>query len=90
MINFDGFLETLRRILLDLGYEWKTTEDNRQTLVEKHDVQFLHYKYLKLLKKYREEGRNIVYTDESYIHTTHVQNKSWGTQQGTVAKKKKF
>lgn len=32
-INFDGCMETLRRIILDLGYEWKTTEDNRQALV---------------------------------------------------------
>lgn len=38
----------------------------------------LRFKYLKHIKAFRNEGRPIiVYTDESYIHTNHVQKKSW-------------
>ncbi|GBP93354.1 hypothetical protein EVAR_85165_1 [Eumeta japonica] len=86
-INYKGCIETLRRLLFDLGYEWINTDDNRRMLSEKHDIQMLRYKYLKQLRKYREEGRNIVYTDESYIHTTHVQNKSWANENGSIAQK---
>ncbi|CAG4982209.1 unnamed protein product [Colias eurytheme] len=76
-IGFDGCIETLRTILQKSGFEWSTTDDNRKILVEKHDIQMLRFKYLNQLKKYRDEGRYIVYTDESYVHTTHVQNKCW-------------
>lgn len=30
-----------------------------------------------VLIKYRNEGRNIIYTDETYIHSSHVRDKGW-------------
>ena len=29
------------------------------------------------MREYRNEGRNIIYTDETYIHSSHVQDKGW-------------
>jgi hypothetical protein len=33
--------------------------------------------FLRKLKRYKEEGRNIVYTDETYLHSSHTVPKSW-------------
>ncbi|KAJ8728903.1 hypothetical protein PYW07_006599 [Mythimna separata] len=33
--------------------------------------------YLKAIKKYRDEGRPIVFTDESYVHSSHTKGKTW-------------
>lgn len=89
-IGFDGCVETLRSILRSNGYEWSTTDDNRKILIEKHDIQMLRFKYLKQLQKYRDEGRYIVFTDETYVHTTHVQNKCWKNVKETSPLQKKL
>ncbi|XP_045781508.1 uncharacterized protein LOC123878358 isoform X2 [Maniola jurtina] len=74
-IGFDGCIETLRTILKLSGYEWSKIDDNRKALTEKHDIQMLRFQYLRRLKKYRDEGRYIVFTGESFVHTTHMQKK---------------
>ncbi|XP_045450769.1 uncharacterized protein LOC123659609 isoform X1 [Melitaea cinxia] len=50
----------------------------------------LRFQYLKQLKKYRDEGRHIVFTDETYIHTTHVQNMCWKQVPGVSPLQKKL
>lgn len=32
------------------------------------------------MRRFRSEGRPIVYIDESYIHSTHMQSKSWADE----------
>lgn len=73
-IRFDGCIGTLLTIYKESSYEWSKIDENRNDLIEKHDIQLLCFQYLKQLKKYRDEGRYLVFTDETYIHTTHVQN----------------
>ncbi|CAG4965576.1 unnamed protein product [Parnassius apollo] len=89
-IGFNGCIETLRIILKESGYEWSKIDDNRKALVEKHDIQMLRFQYLRQLKKYRDEGRYIIYTDESYVHTTHLQNMCWKPVKGVSAVQKKL
>ncbi|CAG5036700.1 unnamed protein product [Parnassius apollo] len=89
-IGFNGCIETLRIILKESGYEWSKIDDNRKALVEKHDIQMLRFQYLRQLKKYRDVGRYIVYTDESYVHTTHLQNMCWKPVKGVSAVQKKL
>lgn len=76
-IGFDGCLATLRKLLKKLGYKWRKTDNNRKVLVERHDIQMWRLKYLKKVTEYRSQGRPIVYTDESYVLTTHVRNNTW-------------
>ena len=45
--------------------------------MERQDVVLARIKYLRQIKKYREEGRPIIYTDETYIHTSHASQKAW-------------
>lgn len=59
-------------------------KDNRQVIIERHDIRLLRTAYLRSMKAYREEGRHIVYTDETYLHSTHTSAKEWsdGSCQG--------
>jgi hypothetical protein len=61
---------------------WKKTSDKRKFIVERHDIQSLRVKYLHAIKAYREEGRSIVYTDETYIHSSHTTSYAWDDGSG--------
>jgi hypothetical protein len=41
-----------------------------ESLLERHDIRSLRVKYLRAIKAYREEGRPIVYADETHTHFT--------------------
>lgn len=45
--------------------------------MEKQDIRLKRVQYLKTLVQYRNEGRYIVYTDETYIHSGHTKDKGW-------------
>lgn len=76
-IDFKGSRESLRRILKDLGFRWKRAENNRKVLIEHSDIREKRITYLQSIKKYRLEGRPIVYMDESYVLSSHLANKVW-------------
>lgn len=56
---------------------WQKTPDKRKFLCESYDIRLKQINFLKKLVQYRSEGRNIVYTDETYIHSSHIHNKGW-------------
>lgn len=76
-IDFKGSETSLRRILKEVGFTWRRTTNDRKALIEKPDIREKRISYLKALKQYREQGRPIIYLDESYILSSHVQKKSW-------------
>lgn len=76
-IDFNGSERSLRRILKELGFRWKKTENNRRLLIEKTNIRLLRITYLQNITKYRQEGRPIVYTDESYVDSSHASGKAW-------------
>lgn len=84
-INFNGSERSLRRILHNLGFRWKRTDNNRKVLIEKSNIRLLRIEFLEQIRKYREQGRPIVYTDESYVDSSHASSKSWsdGSTQGS-------
>lgn len=45
--------------------------------MESHDIRIKRIKYLKEIPKLRSQGWNVVYTDETYIHSSHTQDKGW-------------
>ena len=67
--DFTGSVSSLRTIIKNLGFRWKKTRTNRGVLIEKHSIRSLRETYLMELRKYRSEGRPIVYEDETNIHT---------------------
>ena len=76
-IGYKGGSTSLRTIIKDIGFKWKKTKTNRRVLIEKHDIRKLRTHYLRRLKQYTNEGRPIVYEDETYIHSSHSTPKSW-------------
>ena len=76
-IGFKGSRETFRKLLKSLGFRWKATQTNRSLLMERTDIVAARIQYLRQIRKYREEGRPIVYTDETFVHTSHSAKRSW-------------
>lgn len=86
-IEFSGSITSLRRILKTMGYRWKKTRTNKHILMESQDVSYKRFVFLKKMKEYRLLKRPIVYTDESYIDSSHVSGKGWfeDTKEGVAA-----
>lgn len=76
-INFRGSEQSVRRILKKLGFSWKRSENNRRILIEKSEIREKRIAYLQSVKKFRSEGRPIVYMDESYVCSDHISGKMW-------------
>ncbi|KAF2885507.1 hypothetical protein ILUMI_20657 [Ignelater luminosus] len=68
-LSFSGNKNTLRKVLLKLGFRWKKTEDKQKVLMDSHDIRKKRIEYLKNLIRYKKEGRNIVYIDETAAKT---------------------
>ena len=87
-IHFEGSGTSLRRILKRMGFQWKGTEDNRKNLIDQTNIRLKRIDFLQKIKRYRDDGRPIMYTDESYVDSTHVSSKSWGDGSKDGLKKK--
>ncbi|XP_077283238.1 uncharacterized protein LOC143909211 [Arctopsyche grandis] len=55
-------------------------KNNKQILIEKSVIRLKRSIYLSKLEEYRLQGRPIVYTDESYINSSHTMPKSWSDE----------
>lgn len=76
-IQFQGNDQSLRRIIRSLGFRWCKLKNNRRILVEKHSNCFQRISYLRKMAFYRAEGRRIVFTDETHLHSTYSAPQSW-------------
>jgi hypothetical protein len=73
-VNFKGCRPSLRRIMKGLGFQW--FRSSRIVLIEKHDIRCMQVSYLTTIKKY-QEGHQIVYSYDTYIHSSHTRYKNW-------------
>jgi len=87
-ICFSVGRETLRKILHEIEFRWKKTQTYRSLLMERADIFASRVQYLRKMRKMRADGRTIVYTDETYVHTSHAVHRSW--QSESVALKVPF
>ena len=76
-IQYRGGEKHLRSTLHELGFSWKRTVSNRKILMERPDVVAHRIQYLRKMKQYRDAGRPIVYTDETFVHANHTMHKCW-------------
>ncbi|KAJ3654370.1 hypothetical protein Zmor_013562 [Zophobas morio] len=70
-----------------MGFRWKKTSDNRKALVESYDIRLKRIEFVRKITQYRQEGRTIVYEDETYIHSSHTQSKDWVDDKNLSLKK---
>lgn len=76
-VEFTGQITTFRAIVRKLGFRWKKTQDNKKLLTEKTEIRTKRIQYLRQVRKYRKEGWNVVYNDETYIHSSHTVPHAW-------------
>jgi hypothetical protein len=60
-----------------VGFKWKKTRNNWGALIERGDIRSKRVAHLRTVKKYREEGRPIIYENETFIHSSHIRPKNW-------------
>ena len=58
-----------------LGFQW--FRSSRTVLIVKHDIRYVQVSYLTALEKYQEEGHQIVYAYDTYIHSSRTRCKNW-------------
>jgi hypothetical protein len=77
-IKFSGGTWALWKIIIDLSFRWRKSESNRKVIIEKDDIRAARWVYLRSIRRYRNEERPIIYTDETYIHSSHTKEHAWG------------
>ncbi|XP_048480450.1 uncharacterized protein LOC119691614 [Plutella xylostella] len=80
-LDFDCSLEVLRKILKAIGFTYKKCQNNRKALIEQTHIAAKREEYLAIIKKNRdlpeELKKDIIYLDESYIHSSYKVTKCW-------------
>lgn len=80
-VNSDNDLPNFKKssfhlLLKEMGFTY-SKRGNRALLIEREDIISWRHRYLYQIKKFRNEKRNIVYTDESWINAGTSVNKEW-------------
>lgn len=55
--------------------------------MESHDIRVKRIHYLKKLVQFKNEGRPIYFTDETYLHSSHTQPHEWSDNSSAGLKK---
>ncbi|CAC5412799.1 unnamed protein product [Mytilus coruscus] len=75
--DIDVSLSTVKRTVKRLGFWYSKKGSQRRWIKERQDIVSWRHSYLRKVRKYRQEGRNIVYLDETWLNTNHVVNGDW-------------
>lgn len=80
-VNADEDLPNFKRstfhlLLKELNFTY-TTQSRNSILIEKEDLIIWRRNYLRTIKRYREEGRQIYYLDETWVNADDVMNTVW-------------
>lgn len=76
-INFPWGRKSLNRVVKSMGFRWRKCQSKRKILVERPDIIDWRANYLRKMKKYREEGREIVYVDETWVDSNLTHRRCW-------------
>ena len=88
MYSLNKVLQTIDYIRTELKQSIRYTGSNgrlhkdllhtkSKVLMEKQDVVLSRIRYLRMVRVLREAGYTVVYTDETFVHTSHAVPKCW-------------
>lgn len=75
-ISFEGGVESLRKILMDIGFKYRKV-DGRKFLMERLDVVATRTQFLRQMHQVRESSNSIVYLDETWVNQNYTVEKCW-------------
>nr|XP_012143884.1 PREDICTED: uncharacterized protein LOC105662865 [Megachile rotundata] len=78
--DFPWELHSLYRLLKNMGYKWRKSNNIRKILIEKPNIVMWRGKYLKAIDYYRRQNKNIVYIDETWVDNTLCFGKCWQSE----------
>jgi transposase len=67
----------LRHTLHEIGFKWKRNQQNLQLMHQRNDIVQWRRRYLRAVRKYRHEGKNIIFLDETWFCTNDTVSKMW-------------
>ena len=70
-IDYSYSKQTLLKTVKKMGFKY-TTRNKKTALYEQHRILAARHHYLRQIKKYRDEGRPIVYLDETWLNAHHT------------------
>jgi hypothetical protein len=68
--------ETVRKFLMKIGFDHKTL-NKRSVLMENRVISEWRYRYLSEVKKRRDDGKLLIYLDETWFHSYDTMQKGW-------------
>jgi hypothetical protein len=66
-IHFPWGPKFLGRVVKRIGFKWRKCQSKRKLLIERADIVACRPKYLVKMRQYGEEGRPVLYVDESWV-----------------------
>ena len=72
----------ISRVLLSaelqkIGFKYKKVTENRKAFIERNEICASRAHYLRNVKKYRSEGYQVVYLDETWVNKNHNTSRCW-------------
>ena len=68
---------SLRIALLRMGFCWRRTTDDRRVVIEKTDSKASRARYIRAIKQHRQDGKNIIFLDETWVNAGHTVPCAW-------------
>lgn len=72
----DFKFHTFYRLIKEIGFTFEK-RGNKSLMIERDDIIVWRHSYLRKIKQFRAEGRDIVYLDETWINAGHTVSKVW-------------
>ena len=67
----------LRITLLQMGFCWRRTTDDRRVVIERTDSKAARARYIRAIKQHRRDGKTIIYLDETWVNAGHTVPYAW-------------
>lgn len=73
--------EYLRKLITKMGFKWMKTQTKRKLIMEQPHIASWRINYLREIRKLRNNNKNIVYVDETYVNKSHTTPMCWQSKE---------